>query len=234
MKFLLPKINIYARKLSVWQEKLWDAIIPRPYSERWPSDEFRFCHNAYGMRSNKHFLMDFEAGKAVIQKSVSAFPYGVMSANENGLDTTVTIGSAIYDSVQTGTSPGSSIDYLAYGYANGVDYLSLSDFGTMPTYPGTGFKDGIWTPRTVSAIYYTEPGGTAAEDDNLYFCLNQTSVSDSVNTFDSIDYNSVNYTRASRGLYSGTVGSCSTWAWLNITPNGPTTGTVGFVINCNN
>jgi hypothetical protein len=182
------------------------------------------------MRSNKHFLMDFEAGVTNIQKSVSAFPYGVMSANENGLDTTVTIGSGIYDSVQTGTSPGSSIDYLAYGYANGVDYLSLANFGSMGS---TQFKAETWVTRTVSAIYYTEVGGTASQDDNLYFCLNQTSVSDTA-TFDSIEYNSVTYTQASRDTYSGTVGSCTTWIWLNINPNGPTTGTVGFVVNCDN
>lgn len=214
----------------MWQERLWDAIMPRPYADRYESDEFRFCHNAYGMRSNHHFLLDHELGKVNIQKSVSAFPYGVMSANENGLDTTVTIGSAIYDSVQTGTSPGSSIDYRAYGYANGVDYLSLSNFGSMGE---DQFKDATWTLRTVSAIYYTELGAPGTNDDDLYFCLNATSISNSANTFDDIEYNGVTYTRAS-STYTASTGSCSTWRWLDINPNGPTTGTVDFVVNCNN
>lgn len=136
------------------------------------------------------------------------------------LNTTITsMGSAIYEA--------DSVDsWSAFGYASGVDYLTLSNFGTIGA---ATYTDGGSNSRTISAIYYTEDGAPSNEDD-LYFCLNATSISNTDTTFVSIDYNGVNYTRAS-ATYTPTTGSCSTWRWLAINPNGPVSGTPALVVN---
>ena len=224
-KFLIPKLNLYTKKLSMFQEKLWNAFIPRSFGEQWVTDEFRFCHNAYGMRSNKHFLMDHTAGKATIQKAVSSFPYGTVSAAAQtaaALDTTITsMGNAIYDADSMDT-------WRVYGYTSGVDYYSYANFGSIGS---ATYTDGGSNSRTISAIYYHEPGSLNARADDLVFCLNATSISDTDTTFVSIEYNGVTYTRSSRSSYSPTFGSCSTWIWANINPDGPTTGNPAVVIN---
>ena len=136
------------------------------------------------------------------------------------LDTTITsMGSAIY-------SADSVDEWRAYGYTSGVDYLGLSDFGTIGA---ATYTDGGSNSRTISAIYYTE-AGAPSNDDNLHFCLNATSISNSDTTFVSIDYNGTNYLR-SAATYTATTGSCSTWRWLNINPNGPVSGTPALVVN---
>jgi hypothetical protein len=145
---------------------------------------------------------------AIMLANHSAFPTGP------ALDTTVTIGSGIY------FAAGTSTTYYAYGYASGVDYLSLSNFGSIGT---ATYTDGGSNSRTISAIYYTEPSASGNADD-LYFCLNATGISNSDTTFVSIEYNGQTYTRSS-ATYTGSTGSCSTWRWLDINPNGPTIGT---------
>lgn len=158
--------------------------------------------------------------------SMSAFANAAQQgAGGGGLDTTVTVGSGVYDSVQTSTT--GSIDYFAFGYASGVDRLSLSNFGSIGT---ATYTDGGSNSRTVSGIYYTEVGGSASQDDNLYLSLNATSIPNTAATFVSIDYNGTNYLRTA-ATYSGTLGSCSSWQWTNINPNGPTSGTPAFKVN---
>lgn len=146
---------------------------------------------------------------AITVAMTSCFPKGP------ALDTTITsMGSDIY------YVAGTSTTYFAYGYTSGVDYLSLGNFGSIGS---ATYSDGGGTTRTISGIYYTEPSGDADGDD-LFFCLNTTSISNSNTTFVSIEYNGQTYTRSS-ATYTASTGSCSTWRWLNINPNGPTTGT---------
>jgi len=136
------------------------------------------------------------------------------------LDTTITtMGNAIYDA-------DSAQSWRAYGYTSGVDYLALGNFGAIGS---ATYTDGGSNSRTISAIYYTE-AGAPTNDDDLFFCLNATSISNTDTTFVSIDYNGVNYTRAS-ATYTATTGSCSTWRWLAINPNGPVTGNPALVVN---
>jgi len=135
------------------------------------------------------------------------------------LDTTVTVGSGFWTSISSVTS------YFGYGYALGVDYLGLGNFGSIGS---ATYTDGGSNSRTISAIYYTD--GALGDSDDLFFCLNATSIGNTDATFVSIDYNGTNYTRAS-ATYTATTGSCSTWRWLNITPNGPVSGTPALVVN---
>ena len=138
------------------------------------------------------------------------------------LDTTVTVGNGQYDvEADSGAAP-----CFAYGYALGVDHLGLGNFGSVGD---DTFDDSGSNSRTMSAIYYTETCLGSGDDDNLHFCLDETSVPENT-TFVSIDYNGVNYLQ-SAATYDGTTGSCSTWIWINISPNGPTSGTPDLVVN---
>jgi len=149
---------------------------------------------------------------------------GVLSTLSGGiaLDTTITsMGSVIYD--------GDSVeDWRAYGYDGGVDRFVYSSFGTIGD---DTYTDGGSTSRTISAIYYHESGSADSRSDDLYLCLNATSIADTDTTFVSLEYNGELYTRASRLTYSGTLGSCSSWRWSNISPNGPTSGNPVVIIN---
>ena len=139
----------------------------------------------------------------------------------SGLDTTVTVGSALWIN-----DPSEGPQYV-YGYALGVDYLSESDFGSIGA---DTFNDATSNSRTVSAIYYTDDYAFSSLGDDLYFCLDQTSVPNTADTFDSIDYNGVNYPRTS-AIYTSATGSCSTWRWADVNQTGLTSGTVDLVVN---
>ena len=140
---------------------------------------------------------------------------GVLSTLSGGiaLDTTVTtMGNEIYD--------GDSVEtWRAYGVDNGVDYLSLGGFGALGSYT---YTDG--------GSNYTEAGAPTSNADDLFFCLNATGIPNTDNTFVSIDYDGTNYLRTGASFTDGT-GSCCTWRWLNINPNGPTTGNPALVVN---
>jgi len=135
------------------------------------------------------------------------------------LDTTVTVASGFWTAISSLTS------YFGYGYALGVDYLSLGNFGSIGS---ATYTDGGSNSRTISGIYYTD--GALGDSDDLFFCLNATSIGNTDTTFVSIDYNGTNYLR-SAATYTATTGSCSTWRWLNINPNGPVSGTPALVVN---
>ncbi|MGV7235327.1 MAG: hypothetical protein ACQ9ET_03625, partial [Nitrosomonadaceae bacterium] len=138
------------------------------------------------------------------------------------LDTTVTVGSTTY------AASGTSSLWFAYGYALGVDYLAIANMGSIGS---ATYTDGGSNSRTVSAIYWTDDSpAPGSDEDNLHFCLNAQSISNTDTTFVSIDYNGTNYLR-SAATYTATTGSCSTWRWININPNGPTGGTVAFKVN---
>lgn len=148
-------------------------------------------------------------------------PIGFWAPTGPALDTTITtMGNAIYDA--------DSIDsWRVYGYNSGVDWGSYANFGAIGS---ATYTDGGSNSRTISAIYYHEIGSPSTASDDLMFCLNATSISNTDTTFVSIDYNGQNYTRAS-ATYTATTGSCSTWRWSNINPDGPTTGTPALAVN---
>ena len=238
MKFILPKINIYTRKLSAFQERLWNAFVPRPYSERWDSDNYSFCHEAYGMKSEriKKYSFGMEPQGIQIHRAVSSFPYGNMAAAGAGgevqkINSTITVGSIIYDS--HATSAGSE-DARLYGYkvasSNHPVVTFASSSGTAMS-PAT-YTDGGGTSQTIVAIGWSDLGVTgtpASETDNIYFGLDGTSRGDDDGTFSKFDYNGTEYTRSSRTTYSPSEGTTETfWIWDNVTPNGPTSGTPVF------
>lgn len=138
-----------------------------------------------------------------------------------GLDTTITsMGNRIYNA-------DTSEDWRLYGYDGGADYFTGASMGTIGE---DTFIDGSSIERTVTALYYGEPGGGGAEDDDLFLCLSDQSMDNDDGDFVSLDYNGQNYLR-SAATFTGTTGSCSTWRWLNINPNGPTSGNPAVVIN---
>ena len=227
MKFIIPKLNIYTRKLSIFQEKLWDAFMPRPYAERWDSDNYTFCHDAYGMNSGK-------IKKYNMQFAVSSFPYGNFSAAMGGesqeIDTTVTVGNIAYDAHVTST--GADEAFL-YGYKVASSYHPIVAFAeSSGSHGDTTYTDGGGTSQTIVAIGWSDNGVTgtpAGETDNIYFGLDGTSRGDDDGTFSKFDYNGVEYTRSSRTTYTASVGGGETfWQWDNVATNGPTTGTVNF------
>jgi hypothetical protein len=125
------------------------------------------------------------------------------------LDTTMTLSSVIYDA-------DSVESWRYYGMDNGVDFNSSASFGSLANYDFDTF--------TISALYWAEDGAAASISDDLFFCLDTTSVADSDSTFISLEYSGETYLR-SDATYYATTGSATTWRWLNITPNGPTSGT---------
>lgn len=144
---------------------------------------------------------------------------------DGGLDTTVTsMGNAQFDA----EADSEGAPCYAYGVSvASTNFLSLGTFGTLGQ---DTFTDGSSISRTVSAIYYTELCTGDADDDNLFFSLDDQSMDNDDGDFISIDYNGTNYTRSS-ATFTGTTGSCSTWRWLNISPNGPESGNPALVVN---
>jgi hypothetical protein len=130
------------------------------------------------------------------------------------LDTTITtMGNAVYESDSSGT-------WRAYGFNNGVDRYSYANFGAIGS---ATYTDGGSNSRTISGLYYHESGGSDAREDDLVLSLNATSIANTDTTFVSLVYNGTTYLR-SAATYNGTLGSCSSWTWSNINPDGPTTG----------
>ena len=203
-KIWIPKFNYYSKRLSMWQERLWMNIMGQPYS----------FELAQGPKKDEF-----------IQRAVSSFPYGTVSAagaaGSAALDTTITsMGNTIYDA--------DSIDsWRVYGYNSGVDYYSYANFGSIGS---ATYTDGGSNSRTISAIYYHEAGAPNAREDDLVLSLNATSIPDTDTTFVSLEYNGQTYTRSSRTVYSGSFGSCSSWIWQNINPNGPVSGNPAVLI----
>ena len=137
------------------------------------------------------------------------------------LDTTITtMGNQTYDADSVDT-------WKAYGYTSGVDRWSYGNFGAIGS---ATYTDGGSNSRTISGIYYHDVGSTDGRADDLVLSLNAMSISNTDTTFVSLEYNGQTYTRSS-ATYSGTLGSCSSWTWANINPDGPTSGTPAVVIN---
>ncbi len=241
MKFIIPKLNIYGR-LSRFQESLWNTYMKRPFGSHFLGDEYRFCHDAYGMKSSKICIMDHQIDNTRkdghIQKMTAACVWNASNAASGptaNLDTTVTVGSIAYDVSSDSTGPTATA--FLYGYKRVNDAHPLVTSGSSSGSIGSGtYTDGGSTSQTVIAIGWSDNGitGTPAGDtDNIYFGLNGTSRGDDDGTFSSLEYNGVEYTRSSRSAYLPTVGSAdSYWRWDNVTTNGPTTGTVDFLIFC--
>lgn len=206
-KFWMPKFNYYSKRLSMWQEKLWREANGSPF--------MGIFDNIAGRKAFEYVTVD--PRMPITQKMTAACVWNACNAIPQGpaLDTTITsMGNTIYDA--------DSIDsWRVYGYNSGVDYYSYANFGSIGS---ATYTDGGSNSRTISAIYYHEPGSPNARADDLVLSMNATSVPDTDTTFVSLEYNGVSYTRTSRSVYSGTFGSASSWIWQNINPNGPTTG----------
>ena len=147
---------------------------------------------------------------------------GALAVTAPALETTITsMGSQVYDA--------DSVDsWTVYGYDGGVDRFTYTNWGSIGS---ATYTDGGSNSRTISAIYYHEAGSPDVRADDLYLCLNATSIPDTDTTFVSLEYNGETYTRASRLTYDGTTGSCSSWRWSNINPNGPVSGNPTVIIN---
>ncbi len=154
--------------------------------------------------------------------SASVWTWTNIASAGIALATTVTVSSTEYDDDGDPTAPEAC---LAFGFDAGVDFLSLPNFGSIAD---ATYTDGSSTSRTISALYYTEPC-TGSNDDDLHFCLNATTIPDTDETFFKISYNGIEYLR-SDSTYNATQGSASTWRWLNINPNGPTSGTRDLIV----
>lgn len=137
------------------------------------------------------------------------------------LDTTITsMGSQAYD--------GDSEDtWFVFGYDGGVDRWSYTTIGG--SIGDDTYTDGGSSSRTISAIYWHEQGASSSREDDLYLCLDQTSVGDTDTIFISLEYDGNTYLR-SNGVYDGTTGSCSSWKWENAGPLA-TTGNPTVIIN---
>ena len=233
----IPKLNVYTHKLSIWQEKLWNLLIPRSHGERWDSDHYSFCNAAYGMTSEriKKYSFTLEPQKPHIQKMTAACVWNASNAAAGGgisqeINSTITVGSIQYDSF----ADTSGVDYAyLYGYKVASSYHPIVTFASSSGSIGDGvYTDGNSTSQTITAVGWSDNGvsGTpAAETDNIYFGLNGTSRGDTDAVMTKFDYNGTEYTRSSRDIYTASVGGGETfWEWSNVATNGPTSGTVNF------
>ena len=243
MKFIIPKLNIYGR-LSRLQENLWNTYMKRPFGDHFYSDEYRFCHDVYGMKSDKIHIMDHQIDSipvekgSNIQKMTACCVWNASNAAATAtpnLDTTVTVGSRSYD--VDGDTSGPTTTAFVYGYKAVSSYHPLLAFSNIVGSIANGtYTDGGSTSQTVTSINWSDngiPGTPAAETDNIYFGLNGTSRGDDNGTFLELEYNGVTYTRVSRDAYIPSQGGGETfWRWDNVATNGPTSGTVDFLIFC--
>jgi hypothetical protein len=158
---------------------------------------------------------------AIMVASIGAAAFTV-----SPLDTIVSVGTDVWFEF------GTEDTFLGHGYSdNNGDPLGIGLLGgiTEDTY-----VDGSATPRVVSHILYSEDtGGVAsATDDSIFFGLVGISIPDTDLTFAEIVYNGVTYTRASATNYVSNLGGTVTyWQWLDVSPNGPTSGNRVLLIN---
>lgn len=143
------------------------------------------------------------------------------------LFTTVTPASSqLYNFVYATASGFDSYTTAGHGYDGGNDYYTSSNVGSIGNDVWT---DKTQTQRKVLAIYYSPdlgfPGGPHDSAEVTFFSVEGTNVPDTDDTWKDIQIQDDGgtlrtITRASRGTYFPTVGSCSTWTW-NTLPNRP-------------
>ncbi len=142
----------------------------------------------------------------------------------SALDTTVTVGNDEW------FNAGTEGDFFNFGYSAGPGTGTQTDADAMGSISDNTYVDGTSTSRTVHHIYYAENTGGLNDtlDDSIYFGIVGASIPNTDDTFREIVYNGVTYTRASADVYDSSQGGNSTWQWNDVSPNGPTGGTVGF------
>lgn len=179
----LPKLNYYSKRLSMWQEKFWRDVTGKPFmgiidnvTGRRVFEFATFGRSGVQQANSKLFRLT-KNKQSIIQKSVSAFPYGTVSAagvsDEAALTTQIDRGQRSYDadSMQT---------YYLWGFAGDANnFHSATAFGTMDD---VTYTDGSSTSRTIRSMYDADGGGSPGGGD-LFFSIDGTSVPNTDATF---------------------------------------------------
>lgn len=218
MKFIIPRLNIYSKRLSVFQERLWEQLLGKPFMGiRDNVAEIKFHKLAYGDYGAKNNLFGVqpEIQKVNIQRSVSVTAFANAAQQGAGgagaaLTTQIDRGAEEYD-----VTPDTAQDpILAYGYGVAGEwyesYVGELSFGSIDN---DTYTDGASTSRVIKGVVHKEP----AFEDDFILSLDGTSITNSDATWLDITWDDISGTprvidrSADANIYTASLNGSTHW-----------------------
>ena len=181
MNIWLPKFNYYSKRLSMWQEKMWQEVNGKPFMGILDNIAGRkmFEYATFGrsgiQQSNSKLLTTHPGSARIYAESVSMTVVANAAQQGQGpaLETQIDRGSQQFDA-------DSVEDFFVWGYAFSTDnFFGTAAFGTMDD---TTYLDGGGTTRTIRTMMDADSGGSAGSGD-VFFTLDGTGITDNDTTW---------------------------------------------------
>lgn len=230
----VPKINVFSDRLTMWQKKLWNDLMDKPFMgviDNVTGLKFRqLAYNDIGPK--RHFFTvnagrgilppcdDCEGKETYIQKMTAASVWNVSNAasSQSGLTTQIDRGSGVYDTYDVGTS--TTVDCDAFGYNFGAEgrWAGLGNVGSMDA---TTYVDGGGSTQTIRGVIHTDNQANCSDTDTFVFSLDGNITNSDV-IWAEIDWDDINGTpqNIDRSVdittYTTAFNGSSHWEWASV------------------
>ena len=185
---IIPKLNIYSKRLSMWQEKLWREVNGKSFmgiidnvAGRKTFEYTTFGRSGVQQSNSKLLTIRPEVVVTPPQQMTAACVWNAsnaISGVDGGLTTQIDRGRDNYgfddDSVPA--------TCYAYGYAVNTEwYLTTgASFGSIDD---DTYVDGTSTSRTIKGVVYTESCAGHANSDDFHLSLDGINIGNNDNTW---------------------------------------------------